>query len=116
MARREPIAQPRLAFFVEGDEEQQLKDVFRRYGVEDRVKICMAVPMFEAWLLAAHREGPEQRTRPKRDLARLAGPRATIRELTEQLPIELARRRSRSFDELVTALEAFAPVKARQAS
>ena len=81
-------------------QKQRLADVFRRYGLEDRVRICMAVPMLEAWLLAAHREDPEGSTDPKRDLARFAGASAgaRIRALAAELPIDVARRRSRSFD------------------
>jgi len=183
MARREPIAPVKLAFFVEGDsdkafvealvprvvgpsarvhvvrvggkaafsstffeaarfleagyaqiflvvdadteipteielQKQRLVDVFRRYGLEDRVRICMAVPMLEAWLLAAYREDPERSTNPKRDLARFAGADTSdrIRTLAAALPIDVARRRAKSFDELVTGLEAFVPSKARRAS
>ncbi len=181
MARREPVAPVKLAFFVEGDtakafveglvprvlgpsvhlrvvrvggkaafsttfleaaqflqagyasiflivdadteipdkielQKQRLEEVFRRYEMEDRVQIYMAVPMLEAWLLAAHREAPEQSPDPRRDLARLAGEKADVRSLAAKLPIDVARRRSRSFDELVTGLEALAPSKARRAS
>jgi acetolactate synthase regulatory subunit len=99
-------------------QKQRLADVFRRYGLEDRVRICMAVPMFEAWLLAAFRDDPEGSTHPKRDLARFVGTDADdkIRSLVADLPIEVARRRSKSFDEFVTNLETFAPSKARRAS
>jgi hypothetical protein len=91
-------------------QKQRLADVFRRYGLEDRIRICMAVPMFEAWLLAAYREDPERSTHPKQDLARFAGEEADdIRSLTAKLPIDVARQRSKSFDEFVTNLEAFAP-------
>jgi hypothetical protein len=99
-------------------QKRQLLDVFRRYGLEDRVRICMAVPMIEAWLLAAYQEHPEGSTHPKRDLARFAGADALdkIPSLAAALPIDLARRRSRSLDELVTGLEAFARPKERRAS
>lgn len=184
MARREPVAPLRLAFFVEGDTDKvfvetlvprvlgpgvslrvvrvggkaafastffeaaqfleagyasvfvlldadteipeeielqrhRLAAVFRRYGLDDRVHIHMAVPMLEAWLLAAYRAHPEQSTHPKRDLARFVGPDAgdKVRELTAALPIDLARQRSKSFDEFVHGIEAFTPSKkARRAS
>ena len=95
-------------------QRQRLVEVFRRYGLEDRVRICMAVPMLESWLLAAHQAEPERSTDPKRDLARLAGA-DSIRALAERLPIEQARRRSKSFDEFAAALQAFAPRRARRA-
>lgn len=99
-------------------QKQRLVDVFRRYGLEDRVRICMAVPMLEAWLLAAYREDPERSTHPKRDLARFVGTDSSegIRTLTAELKIDVARRRAKSFDEFVTDLEAFAPAKVRRAS
>jgi hypothetical protein len=99
-------------------QKQRLADVFRRYGLKDRVRICMAVPMLEAWLLAAYRDDPERSTDPKRDLARFAGADASgkIRTLAAELSIDVARRRAKSFDEFVTGLEAFAPTKARRAS
>lgn len=99
-------------------QKQRLVDVFRRYGLADRVRVCMAVPMIEAWLLAAYRDDPERSTHPKRDLARLAGADVgdKIRALAAELPIDVARRRAKSFDEFVTALEAFVPAKARRAS
>lgn len=99
-------------------QKQRLAEVFRRYGLEHRVQIYMAVPMLEAWLLAAYQEDPERSTHPKRDLARFAGsdPRNKIRMLTAQLPLDVARRRAKSFDEFITGLEAFAPSKARRAS
>jgi hypothetical protein len=97
-------------------QRQRLEDVFRRYEIQDRVRIYMAVPMLETWLLAAYREDPEQSTHPKRDLARFAGEEASdVRSLTARLPINVARRRSRSFNEFVTGLEAFAPSKVRRA-
>lgn len=99
-------------------QKQRLAAVFRRYGLEERVRICMAVPMLEAWLLAAYRDDPERSTHPKRDLARFVGTDAghKISALAAGLPIDVVRRRSRSFDEFVMALEAFAPSKARRAS
>jgi hypothetical protein len=99
-------------------QKRQLLDVFHRYGLDDRVRICMAVPMLESWLLAAYQEHPERSTHPQRDLARFAGADALdkIQSLAAALPIDVARRRSRSFDDLVTGLEAFAPPKARRAS
>lgn len=99
-------------------QKQQLMDVFRRYGLAEHVQIHMAVPMLEAWLLAAYRAHPEQSTQPKRDLARYAGPDASNRigELAASLPIEIARRRSKSLDEFVTGLEMLAPARARRAS
>lgn len=91
-------------------QKQRLEEVFRRYGIEERVQIHIAVPMLEAWLLAAFREDPEQSTHPKRDLYKLLGEEhVDYRALAAKLPIEVARRRSRSFDELVKGLEAFAP-------
>ena len=74
--------------------------------------------MIEAWLLAAYRDDPERSTHPKRDLARLAGADVgdKIRALAAELPIDVARRRAKSFDEFVNALEAFVPAKARRAS
>jgi hypothetical protein len=180
MARREPIAPLKLAFFVEGDEDkdfvetmvprilgpnavvrvvrvggkaafsstffeaarfleagyasvflvvdadtdlpteielqkQRLADVFRRYGLQDHVQIHMAVPMLEAWLLAAYLEDPERSTHPKQDLARFVSADAGhgIRTLAAELPIDVARRRAKSFDEFVTGLETFAPSKAK---
>jgi hypothetical protein len=96
-------------------QKHRLEDVFRRYRLEDRVRICMTVPMLEAWLLAAYQEDPERSTQPQRDLARLAGEESShIGALAAKLPLETARRRSRSFDGLVTALEVFAPVKVRR--
>src|SRR5262249_39996971 len=98
-------------------QKERLREVFRSYRLEDRVRICMAVPMLEAWLLAAYTKDSERGTRPKPDLARFAGEDASdIRALAAKLPIDIARRRSRSFDELVTSLEAFASSKARRAS
>jgi hypothetical protein len=99
-------------------QKRQLFEVFRRYGLTERVQIHMAVPMLEAWLLAAYRAHPEQSTHPKRDLARYAGPDAgnRIGELAAALPIDLARRRSKSLDDFITGLEALAPARARQAS
>jgi len=98
-------------------QKQRLAEIFRRYGIEERVRICMAVPMLEAWLLAAYREDPEQSTHPKQDLARCLGEEARdIRSLAAKLPLDVARRRSRSFDDLVTSLEAFAASKVRRAS
>jgi hypothetical protein len=100
-------------------QKQRLADVFRRYGLDDRVRIYMAVPMIEAWLLAGHRENPEQSTNPKQDLARITGggnARDKIGTLAAQLPIDLARRRSRSFDEFVAGLETLLPSKAKRAS
>jgi hypothetical protein len=93
-------------------------DVFRRYGLADRVRIIMAVPMLETWLLAAYREDPERSTHPKRDLARFLGADAgdKIRALAAELAIDVARRRAKSFDEFVTGLETFAPSKVRRAS
>lgn len=95
-------------------QKQQLVDVFRRYGLAEYVHVHMVVPMLEAWLLAAHRARPEQSTHPRRDLSRHAGPDAEgkIRELATALPIDLARRRSRSLNEFITALEALAPENA----
>ena len=95
-------------------QRQRLVEVFRRYGLEDRVRICMAVPMLEAWLLAAHQEDPERNTHPKRDLARLAGADG-VRALAETLPIDQSRRRAKSFDEFVATLQAFVPRRARRA-
>ena len=93
-------------------QKQRLGEVFRRYGIEDRVRICLAVPMLEAWLLAAYLKEPEGSTHPKRDLVRLAGEAAhDVRSLAAKLPIDVARHRSKSFDEFVTSLEAFAPRK-----
>jgi hypothetical protein len=99
-------------------QKRQLMEVFRRYGLMDRVQIHMAVPMLEAWLLAAYRAHPEQSTHPKRDLARYVGADAAskIGELAAALPIEIARHRSRSLDDFITALEAYAPSKTRRAS
>jgi hypothetical protein len=99
-------------------QKQRLVDVFRRYGLADRVRIIMAVPMLEAWLLAAYREDPERSTHPKRDLARFLGAHAgdKIRALAAELAIDVVRRRAKSFDEFVTSLEAFAPSKVRRAS
>lgn len=99
-------------------QKRQLFEVFRRYGLTERVQIHMAVPMLEAWLLAAYRAHPEQSTHPKRDLARYAGPDAANRigELAAALPIDLARHRSKSLDDFITGLEALAPARARQAS
>jgi hypothetical protein len=99
-------------------QKQGLTDVFRRYGLADRVQICMAVPMLEAWLLAAYQEDPERSTHPRRDLARFVGADAgsKVRSLVAKLPIEVARRRARSFDDFITGLEAFVPAKARRAS
>jgi Domain of unknown function (DUF4276) len=99
-------------------QKRQLAKIFRRYGLTDRVQIHMAVPMLEAWLLAAYRAHPEQSTHPKRDLARHAGPDMgnRIGELAAALPIELARRRSKSLDEFVAGLEMLAPARARRAS
>jgi hypothetical protein len=94
------------------NQRQRLAEVFRRYGLEDRVQICMAVPMLESWLLTAYQEDPERSTQPNRDLARFAGA-SDIRTLATELSIDEARRRSRSFDAFVAALEAFAP-KARR--
>lgn len=94
-------------------QRQRLVEVFRRYGLEDRVRICMAVPMLESWLLAAHQADPERSTDPKRDLARLVET-GGVRALAERLPIEQARRRAKSFDEFVVALQAFAPRRARR--
>lgn len=92
-------------------QKRQLMEVFRRYGLEQQVQIYMAVPMLEAWLLAAYRAHPEQSTHPKRDLARFAGADASskVGALAAALPIDLARHRSKSFDEFVTGLEVFAP-------
>jgi hypothetical protein len=92
-------------------QKQQLMEVYRRYGLEDRVRIHFAVPMLEAWLLAAYRDHPEQSTQPKRELHRFIGSKAGegIRALAAELPIDLARKRARSFDEFVADLEAFAP-------
>lgn len=99
-------------------QKRQLMQIFRRYGLEDRVQIHLAVPMVETWLLAAYRPHPEQSTDPKRDLARVAGADASskIGALAASLPIDVAGHRSKSFDEFVTGLEAFAPSKARRAS
>jgi hypothetical protein len=99
-------------------QKQQLADVFRRYGLDDRVQIHLAVPMLEAWLLAGYRAHPEQSTDPKRDLARFVGADASdkIGALAAALPIDVARHRARSFDEFVTGLEAFSPSKAQRAS
>jgi hypothetical protein len=101
-------------------QKQRLVEVFRRYGLLDRVQIYMAVPMLEAWLLAGHRKHPEQSTHPKRDLARLIGKDVPedddIRALAAALPIDVARRRAKSFDTFVAGLEAFVPSKARHAS
>lgn len=99
-------------------QKQRLADVFRRYGLDDRVRIYMAVPMIEAWLLAGHRENPEQSTHPKQDLARITGGDTDekIRTLAAQLPIDLARRRSKSFDEFIAGLETFLPSKIKRAS
>jgi hypothetical protein len=99
-------------------QKQRLVDVFRRFGLEDRVHVHMAVPMLETWLLAAHRKDPEASAHPKRDLARLTGGDVTsqMSKLAAELPIETARMRSRSFGEFVCALEEFAPSKLQQAS
>jgi len=98
-------------------QKQRLFDIYRRYGLQERVRIVMAVPMLESWLLAAYEEEPERSRHPKRDLARFAGvAREDIHALAAALPIDVARRRSPSFDGLVTALEAYAPRKARRAS
>jgi hypothetical protein len=99
-------------------QKQRLADVYRRYGLEGRVQIVMAVPMLETWLLAAYVEHPERSLHPKQDLAKHVGPLNgdTIRSLAAKLPIEVVRRRAKSFDELATGLEAFAPTKARRAS
>jgi uncharacterized protein DUF4276 len=99
-------------------QKRQLMEVFRRYGLAEHIQIYMAVPMLEAWLLAAYRMHPEQSTHPKRDLARHVGPDAgnKIGELAAALPIDLARRRSRSLDDFITGLEAVAPSHARRAS
>src|SRR5262249_52733856 len=98
-------------------QKQRLEEVFHRYGIEDRVQVHMAVPMIEAWLLAAHRKNPEQSTHPKRDLFRLLGEEGhDYRSLAAKLPLDLARQRSKSFDELIRGLEATAPSKARRAS
>src|SRR5215467_10763180 len=73
-------------------DKRRLMEVFRRYGFDDRVRICMAVPMLETWLLAAHREHPERSMHPKRDLARIIGakPEDRIEALTAELPIDVA--------------------------
>jgi hypothetical protein len=80
-------------------QKRQIFEVFRRYGLTERVQIHMAVPMLEAWLLAAYRVHPEQSTHPKRDFARYAGQDAANRigELAAALPIDLARHRSKSW-------------------
>lgn len=89
-------------------------EVFRRYGLAGYVQVHVVVPMLEAWLLAAYQAHPEQSTRPRRDLACHAGPDAEsrIQELAAGLPLELARRRSRSLRKFLTALEALASEKA----
>jgi hypothetical protein len=99
-------------------QKQRLADVYRRYGLEDHVQIVMAVPMLETWLLAAYVEHPERSRHPKQDLAKHVGPLSgdAIRSLATKLPIEVVRRRAKSFDELATGLEAFASSKARRAS
>jgi hypothetical protein len=99
-------------------QKARLAEVYRRYGLDDRVRIYMAVPMLEAWLLAGYHERPERSTHPKLDLAKLVGSadHRDVSSLAEKLPIELARRRAKSFDDFVTGLEAFAPAKARRAS
>lgn len=99
-------------------QQRQLMEVFRRYGLADHIQIHMAVPMLEAWLLAAYQAHPEQSAHPKRDLARHAGAGAVDRigELAAALPIEIARHRSASLDDFITGLEALAPAKARRAS
>src|SRR6185436_20973808 len=95
-------------------QKQELTEVFRRYRLAQYVQIHMVVPMLEAWLLAAYHAHPEQSTRPRRDLARYAGPDAEskIGELAAALPLELARHRSRSLRKFITALEAIAPEEA----
>jgi len=99
-------------------QKRQLMEVFRRYALTDHIHIHMAVPMLEAWLLAAYQAHPEQSTHPERDLARHAGVDAANRigELAAALPIEIARQRSGSLDDFIRGLEAFAPAKARRAS
>lgn len=99
-------------------QRRQLVEVFRRYGITDRVQIHLAVPMLESWLLAAYQTQPEQSAQPKRELARHAGPDADKRigQLAADLPIDVARRRSKSLDAFITGLEVIAPPHARRAS
>jgi hypothetical protein len=99
-------------------QKRQLAQIYRRYGLQDHVQIHFAVPMLETWLLAGNRAHPERSTDPKRDLARLTGTNTeeAIRKLTTELPIDVARSRSRSFDAFLRDLEAFASSKARRAS
>lgn len=69
-------------------------------------------------LLAAYVEHPERSLHPKQDHAKHVGPLSgdTIWSLAAKLPIEVVRRRTNSFDDLATGLEAFAPTNARRAS
>jgi hypothetical protein len=101
-----------------GLQKQRLAEVYRRYGLEDRVQVVMAVPMLETWLLADYVEHPERSLHPKQDLASRVGPMDgnVIRSLAAKIRIEVVRRRAKSFDEFVTGLEVFAPSKARRAS
>lgn len=78
----------------------------------DEVSVCFAVPEIEAWLLAAYEEAPEQNENPKLALARHlhARPRTPeeVADLAHTLDIELAIKRSPSFEEFVRTLRRIA--------
>lgn len=106
MARREPIAPLKLAFFVEGDEDKEFIETLapRVLGPNAVVRVvrvggkaAFSSTFVEAAFIGADAGGG-------------------IRKLAAELPIDLARHRARSFDEFVTGLEAFAPSRARRAS
>lgn len=96
--------------------QRRLESNLRRFGLDREARICLAVPMLEAWLLARYVDDPERDPDPKHTLERcLDGAPPVIGALAKELPLDIARRRSKSFDTFVQTLEEFASPHARPA-
>jgi hypothetical protein len=78
----------------------------------DEVSVCLAVPQIEAWLLAAYEESPEEHENPKLALFKHLDAKARtpegLAEVARSLDIEVASKRSPSFDQFVRILRRIA--------
>jgi hypothetical protein len=90
--------------------KQSVEESLQRYHVLEEVTICTAVPSIEAWLLAEYEPNPEQVANPKIALATHLGltelSHNVIATLAQQLNIEKAKKRSKSFNNFVSKLRA----------
>lgn len=102
--------------------KRRIEETLREHRLTpNEVSVCLAVPQIEAWLLAPSISKPEDIPDPKLELERteLCGGKFEVdraRKIGSTLDIEVARRRSPSFEQFVSTLEGIADKLRRQAS